>query len=254
MVGCATAINQGCGLARRAFGLAKGRWIALIVFSFALAAGFILEPKTVHFAFTGVDWDRVPKGYHGALPEKIYMELEIPREYVNTTIVPFLFWSGITENLSLYWPSSKRRSSVYINAYYPSMKAALGAVSDERIGVILSATEPEHHIPTGARMLHSGVTREPALDHESLCGYVDTVNIGWKGNEFYVPCKPPSSGFFIDCSPPWGKSHPCTEYVFLGQRISVSLSYQHRILEHHEAIVDAVRKLVFSFVRPMTDD
>ena len=220
------------------------------MFSLALGVGFYLKPRTVHFEFMGVDWDRVPKGYRGVLPEKVYMELEIPREYVNTTVVPFLFWSSIADNLGLYGPSKKRRSSIYINAFYPSMTVQPGAASDERIGVILSAIDPEHHVPADARMLPSGATREPALDQDGLCGYADHVNIGWKGNEFYVPCEPPHSGFYIDCSQPWGKAHPCTEYVFLGRRINASVSYQHRILEHHEAVVDAVRRLVFSFVRP----
>jgi hypothetical protein len=82
-------MNRGCGFARRAFRRVKRRWIALIVFSLALTASFILEPRTVHFAFMGVDWDKVPKGHYGVLPEKVYMELEIPREYLNTTVVPF---------------------------------------------------------------------------------------------------------------------------------------------------------------------
>lgn len=254
MVWCATVMKRGCRSVRQALGRVKGLWIFMIAFSFALGAGLILEPRTVHFAFMGVDWDRVPEGHHGVLPEKVYMELEIPREYLNTTVVPFLFWSSIADNLSLYGPSMKHRSSIGIGAYYPSMTAKPGGASDEHIGVILSVTDPEHHVPTGARMLPSGATREPALDHDSVCGYADHVNIGWKGVEFYVPCEPPHSGFYIDCSPPWGKSHPCTEYAFLGQRINASVSYQHRILEHHQAVVDAVRRLVFSFVRPINND
>src|SRR6202043_1085698 len=77
--------------------------------------------------------------------------------------------------------------------------------------------------------------------------------VGWKGNEFYVPCES-TEDFFIDCGPPYGDRRSCTEYVFLGREINAGLSFQHRILKDHKAIVEAIRKLVFSFVRPITND
>ena len=253
MVWCATATKQGCGFAWRVFRLVKRCWVALFVFALALAAGFVLDPTTVRFALTGVDWDRVPNGYRGVLPEKVYMDLQIPREYVDTTVVPFLFWSSIAHNIGLYGPSRKHTSSIYINAYYPSMKAAPNRPSDERIGVILNATERER-TASSTRMLHDGVVREPNLDHDGLCGYVDNVHAVWKDYEYYVPCQPSDRDFFIDCWLPPGARQVCTQYLFLGQRINAQVSYQHRMLKEHRGIVDAVTKLVTSFVRPITDD
>jgi hypothetical protein len=133
------------------------------------------------------------------------------------------------------------------------MKAAPDGPSDERIGVIFNATERER-TASSTHMLHDGVIREPNLDHDGLCGYADNVHVGWKDYQFYVPCEPSEHDFFIDCSPLWGTRRFCTQYVFLGQHINASLWYQHQLLKRHEGIVEAAQKLVFSFVRPITDD
>ena len=133
------------------------------------------------------------------------------------------------------------------------MKAVPDRASDERIGVILTANEGAL-VAAKAHMLPGAVSREPSLDHDGLCGYVDKVHVVWKDYQYYVPCQPSDPDFFIDCFGPCGTRHRCTQYVFLGQRINASLSYQHQLLKRHENIVEAVQKLVFSFVRPITDD
>lgn len=121
MIPCSTVPCRVFRLGTRWFGLTGHFWSAVLVFALMLVAGFVLEPRAVRFEFMGVDWDKVPWGYHGVVPEKPYMDLEIPREYLNTTVVPFLFLQSIGRNIGFYGPSTKRRSSILIDVYYPSM-------------------------------------------------------------------------------------------------------------------------------------
>lgn len=253
MTPCSTASRAFCWIGTCGFGLSRRVWSVALVFALAAAAAFILQPTTVRFEFMGVDWDKVPNGYHGVLPEKLYMILEIPRKYLDKSVVPFLFWSSISSNIGLSGPSIKRRSSILIHVYYPSMRADPIDSSEERVGVILGATEGRR-VASKEQILHvhDGVIRDPHSDQAGLCGYVDPVHVGWEGHEFYLPCES-RQNFFIDCDQPYGDRRSCIEYVFFGRGIDAMLFFQYRILQDHEAIVEAVKELVFSFVRSIRD-
>lgn len=128
----------------------------------------------------------------------------------------------------------------------PACGAAPRDFSDDRIGVILAATK-EGRVVSKEHMLDSyhGVIRDPASDEAGLCAYIDPDpdHVGWKGVEFYVPCKSAARSLFIYCDRPNGNRQSCYEYVHLGRDIDATLFLQRRILKDHHSIVDAVSKL-----------
>lgn len=248
MLPCSTASRAFCRFGTRGLGLVRRFWGAALVFALALIAAFVMRPTTVHFELTGVDWNKVSRGYRGISPEKSYMQLEIPRKYLDTTVVPFLFLQSISRNIGLYGPSVKRRGSILIRFYYPSMNSAPLSSSDSHVGVMLGAQEGSRRVVNKEYMLPHKAIRDPQADVAGLCGYNDPIDVGWKGNEFYLPCRP-TKDIYIYCNPPYGNRRLCIEYLFLGQNISASVFFQHKILIHHEDIAEQIRKLVFSFIR-----
>jgi hypothetical protein len=197
------------------------------------------DSTALHFKLLGPEWEDWPAGYSGQIPETVIAELSIPREYVAAD------------------PATDRTSSILIQLSYPSMKGAVGQQSSEaRINAIISATAGKSR-PIGPPLFSfrfmRGKTREPRLDVNGLCGYVDTQHPGSVGVEFYVACDESRRSFQIFCSPEFNHHRPCSDSAFLGGHIRAQISYQIGMLKERDAIMEAVRKLVLSFEQPLVE-
>jgi hypothetical protein len=202
-----------------------------------VSVGGIGEPAsaTTHFKLLGPDWARIPEGYFGVVPEIVVTELTVPREY-----------------LARRGPQQESQSNVAIEVFFPSMSGAAGAQSSEaKINLIIHAAR-EDGVPTGIQRAYSdGVRqREPSLDKGDLCAYVDHQSPGYAGDEFYLACDRSIRTFDIICFPQFNNRRVCSEVAFLDGKLGAQLFYQYPLLSDHGIMLDAVRKLVMSFVAP----
>ncbi len=197
------------------------------------------HPIIRHFNLLGPDWARIPKGYSGLTPMKVVAELNIPEQYV---VLGGALRGPLTEN----------ESSIPIVVFYPSMKGASRRNSSEaRINVIISAGT-EEGFRNGARSLIfvDGRTRDPSLDVNGLCGYVDHVHRGWAGVEFYTSCNKSEQTFSIICHPPLNGIRSCMDGNFVGEQFGAQLFYQYSMLKEHRQILDSLKTLILSFAQP----
>jgi hypothetical protein len=218
-------------------------WRCLLALTFLLslpeAAAAQAADSDTHFKLLGPDWARIPEGYSGLTPTKIIAQLKIPKEYLNRQTT-----SGLT------------LSSISLAIAYPSMEGAAGAPSsDATVFAAIGAGEAALHRKGGKFFLSTGAwKREPTLDAGGLCGYVDREDPGYKGDEFYTACDEAERTFSIICFPEFNGRRVCSESAFLGGHIGAVLTYRHVILDNHRAMLDAMRKLVMSFVEPNPED
>lgn len=213
-------------------------------------SGLAADPQseTMHFNLLGPDWARIPEGYSGVTPEKIIAELNIPKEYV-VLHNPFRTNGPLTQN----------EGSIPLAVFYPSMKgaaeygAADGPFSETQIYLALDAGREEAS-RKGVRFLlsHEGMKRNSELDVGGLCGYVDEEHPGSSGQEFYSSCDEAEQTFFIDCFQPFNNHRSCGETAFFEGQIGAELSYQYPMLKDHRALLNAMKRLVRSFVQPNT--
>ena len=193
-----------------------------------------------HFRLLGPDWARIPKGYFGVTPEKVVAELNIPQEY----LTPPSFFGPKPPTIT---------ESIPIEVLFPSMTGAAGiAASDPRRYAVIggpldAATEAGHRKGVRTIVLSSGRVRNPKLDVDGLCGYVDRVHPGYAGDEFYTSCDEADQTFSIICFPPINAHHVCNESAFLGGQIGVELFYQYPLLSEHGEMLESLKKLIASF-------
>jgi hypothetical protein len=173
------------------------------------------EGQLVHFNLLGVDWSKVVRGH--VAPEKVVAEFNIPAEYLTN------------QKLFGFDPIKQTISSIPIAFSYPSMKGtvkARGAVT--RIGALISQGSEDAYRKTVHSFISAeGRIREPSLDVNGLCGYVDHVHPGYAGVGFYVACRETDQSFSIDCFPPLNGRHPCTVTGFVNDQLAAQLFFQH---------------------------
>jgi hypothetical protein len=209
----------------------------------ALAA----QTNIVHFNLLGPDWAKVPKDYHGVLPEKVVAELDIPKEYV-----------AQSNKLLGDRPSEKTVEDIPIAFSYPSMAGAIdeqnfpaGENFATRIDAIIRpGSEENFRKGTHSIIFGNGNTREPSLDVNGLCGYVDRLHPVYAGYEFYTACRESEQSFSIFCAPEYNGRHVCIADNFLKANLAGQLIYQYPTLKDHLALLGATTKLVMSFLQP----
>lgn len=206
------------------------------------------QTDLVHFNLLGPDWAKVPKDYHGVLPEKVVAELNIPGEYV-----------ARNTRLFGYRPSEKTVEDIPIAFSYPSMAGAAdeqnfstGENFAARIDAIIRpGSEENFRKGTHSIIFGSGKTREPSLDIGGLCGFVDRVHPVYAGYEFYTACRESDQTFEIFCGPQYDAGRRiCIADNFLKANLAGQLFYQYATLKNHLAVLPAFTKLVMSFVQP----
>jgi hypothetical protein len=188
------------------------------------------DPTSIRIELLGPEWEDVPRGYSGVVPEKVVAALQIPRAYVDAE-------------------AKTRTSNILIAFSHPGMKPAADRTSRDTIHAIVLARREESR-PSPYLRLSRDAIREPKLDIGGLCGFVDTQHPGLAGLEFYRPCGEAEPAFEITCGPKFNGRRPCSDYAFMGEGLAVSISYQIEILQHRDAIVDAVEKLILPWKRP----
>jgi hypothetical protein len=195
------------------------------------------DSKIVHFNLRGPDWSRIPEGYAGIAPTRIVAQLAIPKKY----IAPWTSRAEVVDNVS-------------IAIFFPSMQSAVDSHSERRIDVTINAGK-EDKARKGVRFFvyGHGQTRDPKLDVDGLCGYVDDIHPGYAGDEFYTSCNEAEQLFSILCDPPFNTRRVCNTEGFLAGEIGVALMYQYPLLKEHSAMFAAVKNLVSSFIEPSTE-
>jgi hypothetical protein len=203
------------------------------------------QTDVVHFNLLGPDWAKVPKGYSGILPEKVVAGLNIPKEYV-------------THNTNLLGgqSSAKAVEDIPIAFSYPSMT---GAAEDQTFATRIDAIirlgrEKYFREGTHSIIFGNGNTREPSLDVNGLCGYVDRIHSVYAGYEFYTACRVSDQTFSIFCDAPDNGRRICIADNFLKDHMASQLIYQYATLKDHLAVLRAVKKLVMSFLQPGPDE
>jgi hypothetical protein len=198
------------------------------------------QTDVVRFNLLGPDWTKIPKGYFGVLPEKVVAELNIQKEYL----------TGRTHVLGDH-SSADTVEEIPIALSYPRMT---GAVDDQnyatRVDAIITFGTEENFRKgtTHSIIFGSGNIREPNLDVNGLCGYVNRIYPGYAGVELYTACKESDQTFSIDCSPTIGARRTCIADNFLNNNIAGQLIYQYATLKDHLAVLRAFKKLAMSFL------
>jgi hypothetical protein len=211
------------------------------------------QADIVHFNLLGADWAKVPKDYHGVLPEKVVAELDIPKEYVThrTKLFAKLFGDQ---------PSAKTVEDIPIAFSYPGMTGAANEQSIAAAGenfaaridaIIRPGSQENFRKGTHSIIFGNGKTREPSLDVNGLCGYADRVHPVYAGYEFYTACRESDQTFEIFCDPQYDSGRRvCISDNFLKENLAGQLFYQYARLKDHIAVLRAFTKLVMSFVQP----
>jgi hypothetical protein len=218
----------------------------------AATAALGAQADIVHFNLLGPDWTKVPKDYHGVLPEKVVAELNIPREYVThrTKLFAKLFGDR---------PPATTVEDIPIAFSYPGMAGAADEQSfaagqnfAARIDAIIRpGSEENFRKGTHTIIFGNGKTREPSLDVNGLCGYVDRVHPVYAGYEFYTACKESDQTFDIFCDPRSDTGRRiCIADNFLKANMAGQTFYQYATLKDHLAVLSAFTKLVMSFLQP----
>jgi len=196
-----------------------------------------LRSELMHFSLLGPDWAKIPQGYSGVTPETVIAELNIPAEYVVRRKQP-----AQTTNVSIAF-------------LYPSMKGAAYESPQTRIGgIITSGREDFFRKGVHSIIFRDGVTHDPSLDGNELCGYVDHIHVGYAGDELYTSCKEMDQTFSIVCFPPLNRRRICTSENYLEDNLSGQLIYQYSTLREHVALLEAFRTLVISFIQARPDN
>jgi hypothetical protein len=135
------------------------------------------------------------------------------------------------------------------------MRGAAYESPQTRIGGIITGGR-EDFLRKGVHSIifRDGVTHDPSLDVNGLCGYVDHIHVGYAGDEFYTACKETNQIFEIVCFPPLNRHRICTSENYLEDNLSGQLIYQYSTLREHLALLGAFRTLVVSFVQPRPDN
>jgi hypothetical protein len=201
------------------------------------------QPEIVHFSLLGADWAKIPEGYSGVAPETVIAELNLPKEYVVRR--------NWFRNLFGLGPLDRRTTNVPIAFFYPSMRgAAYDRSLETRIGAIIDGGR-EDHFRKGVHSIifRDGVMRDPSLDVNGLCGYVDRTHVGYAGDELYTACKEADQTFSIICFPLLNGRRACTSDSFLGGGIGGRLFYRYPMLREHLTLLGGFKKLVMSFIQ-----
>jgi hypothetical protein len=186
------------------------------------------QTDIAHFNLLGPDWAKIPKDYHGVLPEKVVAEFDIPKEYVahRTKLFARLFGDR---------PSAKTVEDISIAFSYPGMTGAADEQSfatgqnfAARIDAIIRpGSEENFRKGTHTIIFGNGKTREPGLDVNGLCGYVDRVHPVYAGYEFYTACKESDQTFDIFCDPRYDAGRRiCISDNFLKDNVAGQMFYQ----------------------------
>lgn len=219
---------------RRLISIVLGAVPAIGVCYVAAFLAYALAPSIFHYKLTGPDWERIPKGYFGVLPEKAVAELNVPKQYLDR----------------INGPTSQPQSAISIAILYPSMNSAVGAESSENaIGIIITASREDDSRKGVKQLIHEdGRTRDAQSDVGPLCALVDHQHPGYAGDEFYSSCNEDDQTFFINCFPPTKGQRLCVEVAHVGNQLGVEMFYKDSMLKDHSAMLEAIKRVVISFL------